>query len=787
MIESANRHLTPEGGALRGTVVIEFGQYAAGPLLGMLLADQGSRVIKVERPEGDPARRLPPFAIWNRGKESVVVDLKSRTGRETVRRLFRLADAVIENFRPGVAERLGIDYERATKVNPSVIYCSLPGFPPESPRHLEQGWDPVIAAATGAHQVSEVDSTPLYNPLLLPSTFAAIIAAGAMASALIARERFGRGQRVEVPLYNAMFATFGRYLVRIRNAPEVDPISLLKLPLASQYRCADGRYVQNHGTTKRFVEVFCAVAGHPEWTQDASALIDCAPNQEVVDLWRSRFEQIFLQRDSWVWEESINAAGGSCAVCRTIDEWLVHEHARRTEMVMQVDDPDFGRMLQPGTSVKLRGTPGAIRGGAPRLGEHTAEVLSSLRELTPSDERQPEIDKVSIPSPLAGIRVLDLCIILAGPACGRTLAEFGADVIKIDNPTRPTNRFSPIDVNRGKRSILLDVRSESGREVFWRLVETADVIIENFRQGKMEALGLGYREVCQRKPDVIYASMNAYGYGGPFSGRPGWEQNGQAVSGMEVRRGGRGRRPIQMTYPFNDYGTGLLAAYGVILALLERFRTGRGQQVDASLTTTACLLQSRYFFDFEGYERNEPEGADLLGESSLSRLYKASDGWFFLYGREPDCWSQLTAVKEFAHLPSGPWSRGSHEQEIASILADSFRTKPRNYWLTTLAAVGLSVTEHASLPELFSDQVARAAGLVVNRYHPGLGPVDHGGPVARLSRTPILLGRPAPVYGAESREILGEIGYGNSEIERLEADGTVVQARSGLVWDSVEP
>ena len=238
-------------------------------------------------------------------------------------------------------------------------------------------------------------------------------------------------------------------------------------------------------------------------------------------------------------------------------------------------------------------------------------------------------------SALDGVRVLDLCIILAGPTCGRTLAEFGADVIKIDNPSRGGYVQSHNDVNRGKRSILLDLKSAEGRDIFWQLVDTADVVAQNYRAGKLEKLGLGYEQVRQRKPDIIYASLNAYGHLGPWASRPGHEQFAQATTGMQRRFGGDGR-PMLQPNPVNDYGTGFMGAYAVALALLHRQRTGEGQHVDSALAYTAMTLQSPFMQLYAGKRWDEPRGQETLGSGPLHRAYQARDGWFFLGARAGD-------------------------------------------------------------------------------------------------------------------------------------------------------
>jgi crotonobetainyl-CoA:carnitine CoA-transferase CaiB-like acyl-CoA transferase len=174
------------------------------------------------------------------------------------------------------------------------------------------------------------------------------------------------------------------------------------------------------------------------------------------------------------WKDAINAAGGACIVCKTVDEWLVHPHAIAAGMVAEVDDVRYGRMKQPGVQVTLRRTPGRIQGRVPLLGEHTRSVLDTLSTASAPASVTPTHSTASpLLNALAGVCVLDLCIILAGPTCGKTLAAFDADDIKIDDPIRPGDAVGYMDVNRGKRSIELNLKTEAGRAIFWRLFDTA--------------------------------------------------------------------------------------------------------------------------------------------------------------------------------------------------------------------------------------------------------------------------------------------------------------------------
>jgi crotonobetainyl-CoA:carnitine CoA-transferase CaiB-like acyl-CoA transferase len=742
--------------------VIDFGQYIAGPLAGMLLADQGADVVRIE-PPGGPMWDTPANATWNRGKRSITLNLKRPDELAVARQLIESADVVIENFRPGVMERLGLGPQAALRLNPRLIYCSLPGFASDDPRSQVRAFEGVVAAATATYrpQHPEVDR-PVYTAIPISSNYAAFQAVVSIVITLFARERDGLGQWIEVPLFDSTFPSIGARAMRVH-----DPSHIVPTPRGiwgGGFECADGRWVQFGGSGNQNFRQFVEAAGITAW--DHEGLTDIERIMRDPELFAEhlrRARELFKTRPAQAWEDLVAKAGSECAVCRTSAEWFEHPHARASQMVIEVDDPQYGKMLQPGMNVRLSRTPGAVRRPAPKPDQHRAEILAEI-EARPAQAPPPAL-AATMRAALEGVRVLDLCIILAGPTLGRTLAEFGADVIKIDNPTRGGSVASHNDVNRGKRSILLDVKSEVGRDVFWHLLADADVVAQNYRAGKLEKLGLSYEHVRQRKPDIIYASLNAFGHLGPWAERPGHEQFAQAATGMQRRFGGDGPPAVQPN-PINDYGTGFMGAYAVALALLHRQRTGEGQHVDTALAYTAMVHQSPFMQAFAGKLWDEPSGQDRLGSGPLHRAYRASDGWLFIGARQADL-PRLAAV----HGMAGIISLGGEALEQA--LAEHFAGDTVANWVARLTRAGIGAHRYVSdLDELMHDPYVTAHELSLTREHDQIGLVTTCGPAPRLSRTPIRAGHQAPKPGSDAPEILTEIGLAD-RIEALIEAGVV--------------
>jgi len=755
-------------GALDGIRVIDFGQYIAGPLVGMLLADQGADVIKVD-PPGGPRWKTSANATWNRGKRSIVLDLKQAGDLATAKGLVQGADVVVENFRPGVMDRLGLGADAMTQANPRLVYLSLPGFASDDPRASSPAWEGILGAATATYRPRATGNgadQPVYTAIPISSNYGAFQGAVATIMALIARARDGVGQRVEVPLFDATFASIGRAGMRIHNEQSTGTdLRDLRGIWGGHFECKDGRWVRFSGSGNQNLQEFVDAAGVASWRAEGLTDLERLRREpELANELDRRILDLFKTRTAQEWEDLVAEAGSECTMCRTSEEWFSHPHALESKMVIEVQDPTYGKMLQPGINARMSLTPGGVRHPAPALDQHREEILSEVASQSPATPANaPEGTMRSV---LNGIKVLDLCIILAGPTCGRTLAEYGADVIKIDNPSRGSTVSSHNEVNRAKRSILLDLKTEEGLNVFWRLLEDADVVAQNYRAGKMESLGLGYEEVRKRKPDIIYVSLNAFGHLGPWAGRPGHEQFAQAATGMDRRFGGDGA-PTTQPNAINDYGTGFMGAYGVSLALLHRQRTGEGQHVDSALAYTAMIHQSPYMQLYDGKTWDETRGLDAVGDGPLHRAYQAKDGWVFVGAHE----SQLARMAGVDGLSGIDSLLGD---ALAKSLEGRFLSDTVKAWVTRLNDAGVGA--HRVLPatsELLDDPWSIDHGLVITREHDEIGLITGFGPSPRLSRTPVAPGRPAPKPGAQAREILEEIGQGD-RFDRLVEQGVIL-------------
>ncbi len=391
---------------------------------------------------------------------------------------------------------------------------------------------------------------------------------------------------------------------------------------------------------------------------------------------------------------------------------------------------------------------------------------------------------------LEGVRVIELAHIMAGPVCGLMLSDLGADVIKVERLPKGdgTRSFLPPGIegesaafmmlNRGKRGIALDFRSVAGRSAVGRLIEGADVVIENFRVGTMERIGLGWEELRRSNPRLVYCQITGFGRTGPLSGQGGFDLIAQGYSGlMSVTGEGPGRAPVKVGAPVTDITAGILGAFGVASALLARERTGAGQRVDTSLFE-AGITQS-YWQSAIALATGVSPGA-LGSAHPLTAPYQSfetSDGWINVGASNQATWTRLTEALSATELASDPRfetneARMHHLGELVEVLSPYFSSRTSQECLDALEEAGVPAGPVASVGEMLEHPQTRARAMVVSVEHARIGPVRSIGSPLKMSGSPSGPGRSgAPLLGEHTRAVLGEAGYAEQEIEHLLGSG----------------
>ena len=400
--------------------------------------------------------------------------------------------------------------------------------------------------------------------------------------------------------------------------------------------------------------------------------------------------------------------------------------------------------------------------------------------------------------PLSGMVTLDLTQILAGPMCTMVLADMGADVIKVEKPQGgdDNRRMGPpfikdwsagfLAVNRNKRSLALDLRSDAGRGVFRRLVEGADVVVENFRPGVMERLGLGYGELAGIKPGLVYCTISGFGSTGPARNRGGFDLVAQGVSGLMSITGHPNSPPAKVGVPVTDLTAGLFAANGIMAAYIHALRTGEGQLVDTSLMEAGVaytVWESSVYFA-------EGEIPGPLGSAHrISAPYQAlrtRDGYLNLGAATQPTWEQLCRAIGLAELIEderfrAPWDRKAREGELAALLEETFATQDTAHWLELLDEAGVVAGPIYNMEQVYSDPQVLAREMLVDTQDPELGTIHNIGVPVKLSATPGSIRRRAPALGQHSAEVLLERGFTQGEVDGLLAGGVILADQgSGL-------
>lgn len=765
---------------LSGYKVLDFGHYIPGPYTAMLLAEQGAEVIKIERPGGDPYRSEPGFRVLNRSKKGIVLDLKNKKNQRIAQDLSRDADVIIENFRPGVADRLGIGYDTIHRMNPRAIYLSISGFGQKGPYRDRPGWEELVCATTGSYigQAGGENFPPNYLALPLASTYAALMAAYSTTMALYARETTGIGQKVDVSLLGSLLCAGTSGYLDFKDRVFMQPLHTPqgRSPVYRLYQGSDKKWFFIALGNMAFITKFAIAMDHDEWLIDdrfegAPFMIEPPYSEEIA----VEFQALFSERTRDEWLTFLRAEDIPCAPADPVTTFIDDPQVAANDMVVEIEDPDLGKGRQMGIPVKFSRTPGAIQGRAPRLGEHTEMIVSGSRNI-PTDTVSPE-EGEKVP-PLEGLKVLDITTMLNGPYCAMLLSEMGADVTKIEPPDGDPWRVMGggfVGVNRGKRSISLDMKTDKGRRIAHDLVAQADILIENTRWGVCQRLGMDYETIAKINPEIIYLSILAYGTTGPLRELPGYDPLLQARSGQMVTQGGLGKPPVFHAIPINDMAGPMLGAFGVALALLEKSKGGMGQYVQTSLANAAVAMQAHQFLDYVDVEYKDVGDVDLLGRNATCRLYQTKDDrWIFVLCAGDKHWKDLCPLMDLEAI--GADSRFESEQKrnhnkdvLIEILSNRFRQRTAEEWVNVLTPADIPVVPLQI--GIMNDPHSVENNLFDVGQHPEFGPVKQVGLVLGFSGMTGIIRRPSPVFAQHTEEILSELGHSDEAIAVLVEQG----------------
>ena len=766
--------------ALEGLRILELGSGAAAGIAGMVLAENGAEVVKIESPDGDRDRGRSGFAVWHRAKKSAVLNLDDASDRDRFFELAHAADGVIEALRPSVAERLGVDYNTLHRLNGQLVYVSISGFGETGPWRDLPGYEQIVAAKSGRMTTYDgVRPGPVFTPVPIASYGAGMLAAVGLMSGIWARTKRGQGQRVHTSLLHALsvYDMTSGYGNRTHLPPEPGRVyGVMRVPFMTA-PTKDGRFIQMCSRQAHHYRRWLAELG-------LEALLDDPELANAPDLWPSEdrlaeaigaIQAGMEERTAEEWMEvfSTKDIGGDPFLAPR--EFLDHPQCIDNDRRQEVLDPGLGPTVQIGPLGLYSDTPSVIGPPAPRLGEHTDEVFASW-PCTASTALPPgEISRAG-DLPLADVTILDVGYFYACPFAATLLAEAGARVIKVEPPAGDPGRRNwttdYVKSHVGKESIVLDLKTPEGLDILYRLVDKADVFLHNFRPGTPERLGIDADTVMGRNPRLLYAYASCFGSNGPWAHKAGFHSSPNAIAGAGVVESGHQNPPRNRTY--GDPTAALATAAAIMAGVLACRRTGRGQRLETTMLTATAYAVAEWGVQHAGNEAPEVDTGQF-GYHAYQRLYETNDGWLVLDVHRDRERQALSAVLG-TQLPEEP------TPELATQLADILATDSAEAWEARLLAAGVPAAQ-ADRGDLLHNMLyeghMQECGVAVEVAQDNLGAYWRAGPTMQFSAAPTPLD-PALPLGWATAAILGELGFDNQEITRLQDMGVTKPIGHGL-------
>jgi crotonobetainyl-CoA:carnitine CoA-transferase CaiB-like acyl-CoA transferase len=780
-------------GPLAGTRVLEVGDGLPTAYAAMILGDLGADVVKLER---SPDEELEPRlgdrghirVAYDRNKRSIAPDLAHPGAAEVVRRSVRWADVVLHDLGPDarVADLTGDDLAAQ---NPDAVVCRVSAFGASGSHAGFPGGDLVMQALSGSMDLTgERNDPPTRAGVPATDIFTATYAVIGVLAGLRARVESGTGRAVDVAALDVSVALLsnmsGAYYATgdYRSRLGTGHISIFPY---NSFPTSDGEVVIAI-FTQSFWGKFCTAIGHPELLAD-ERYATIANRMERKDELTERFNEIFSRRTTAEWCAALEAADVPYAPVSSVGEALDHPQTLARDMTPTITGggPDLPVTRTVGSPLTFDYADGSRYAPpmrlAPRRGEDTEAYVGGLTPDARSDGAATR--STAARGPLDGVKVLDFTRMLAGPWAAEILADLGAEVTKIEEPRigDPTRKHRPLfgtassyflAVNRGKRSVALDVRTPAGKAIVDDLIAGADIILENFRPGVMARLGVDVAEVRKSRPDIVFCSLSGFGATGPLSDRISFDLVNQAFAGMVDATGHPGNKAARVGVPIGDLAGGVYMAIAALAGLHRRRSTGQGSWVDLSLHDTLISflggLGQAYLVSGTAPTRmgNRHYAAGPSG------CYEASDDWIVLDAGQDETWQRLAKVLRLERLVddpdyASPSLRRAHQDELDRLIAAEIAGRPARHWVTTLRAERIPVARVHSVKEILDSDLLAERGIV---FAAAAGGAD----ALRSLASPIVvdgvrqgLGTVAPDLGQHTLDVLREIGRPTAEAEEL--------------------
>ncbi len=769
------------------------------------LGDLGADVIKVEPPGGDPSRTMGPFAEdipgperslsfinANRSKRSIVLDFASSDkDRGILINLIKQADILVEDFQPEYLSSLGLGYETIHQINPTLIYVSITPFGQSGPKASWLGSELIAAAAGGIMYANGDDNAPpCMAPYQLLSQFSSIHGAFGALLAIRARESLGGdGQHVDVSRQEVVLWLENSYISRYQYQDMITRREGARTAFGAvnTYHTLDDAYVNiSVYSDEHFGRLARNVLDHPILSDPLWQKREVrTENREIIDSFIQEYA-IQVERDELV--EKGQKGGIPIVPLLKMEEFVHHPHVKHRGFIIEEDHPVIGKFKRPGSPVIYSKSKWNGSKPAPTIGQHTEEILEELK--LNEAKRKSKVatsSSKSIDSPLVGTRVIDLTRAHAGFICGMYLGFFGAEVIRIDsdgleNPRTPGTNYS--DMNRNKLSCTIDVRTKEGKEVFFQLVKESDVVVEHFRPGVMEKLGISYEDLIQHNENIILLSMPGMGSSGPIHE---YRSYGQQVMGMTglTHLWGSESSPLdtRIKMPFPDYVAAVLGAMSVVGALEFRERTGSGQLIELAQLEAMAHFLGPGIIDYTVNDRPpKPQGNNSD--------YAAPHDVYTCVGFDAWCAVSVHNEEEWANLKEAIGSPSWAEQEEFSSIQNRVNNKiildqnlsewTKQFTAQTAARIlqkgGVPASAVMTAEDLYHDIHLRSRKEgIVQVDHPDYGITEHQGLNIHMSETPGTSTLPSPAMGQHNQYVFEKIlNLTKKEVSELREKGALI-------------